>query len=205
MTAPKLKVTYFDMTGRAELVRLALHAGGIPFEDERLTREQFGAVKPTLPFKQVPTLTVDGVVMAQSHAMARYAGRLSGLYPTNALEAFRVDELLAASDDTLAKLMPSFREQDPAKRLALREEAAAGALPEHFACIEARLPLTGTYFLGDKLSIADLELYGARKMMASGWLDGIPTTIMDSYARWNAIANAVAAHPKVQEWEAAHA
>ncbi|OQR89677.1 glutathione S-transferase [Achlya hypogyna] len=205
MTHPTLKITYFDMTGRAELTRLALHIGDIPFEDDRLTREAFAALKPTLPFKQVPVLTVDGEVLAQSHAMARYAGRLAGLYPTDALEAFRVDEILAASDDTLAKLMPSFREQDAAKRLVLREELSAGPLPEHFACIEARLAAhKGPYFLGDALTIADLELYGSRQMLSSGWLDGIPTDILDAYPRWNAIADAVAAHPKVAAWEAAH-
>ncbi|OQR83114.1 glutathione S-transferase [Achlya hypogyna] len=204
MTHPTLKITYFDLVGRAELTRLALCVAGIPFEDERLTRDQFAIIKPSLPFKQLPALTVGNEVFAQSLAMSRYAGRLAGLYPADALDAFRVDEILGASDDTLAKLGPSLREQDTAKRSAMRQELSA-TLPEHFACIEARLAThKGPYFLGDALTIADLELYASRQMIRSGWLDGIPTGILDAYPRWNAIADAVAAHPNVAAWEAAH-
>lgn len=39
--APKLKVVYFDIEGRAEPLRVTLSVGGIPFEDVRLTNEQF--------------------------------------------------------------------------------------------------------------------------------------------------------------------
>jgi hypothetical protein len=48
-----IKLTYFDIKGVAESIRLAFTVGGIKFEDERLTREQFTAIKPTLPFLQV--------------------------------------------------------------------------------------------------------------------------------------------------------
>ncbi|OQS02778.1 glutathione S-transferase, partial [Thraustotheca clavata] len=99
MSFPTLKLSYFDLAARAELTRLALYIAGIPFEDERLTREEFAVRKPTLPFKQAPTLTIDGEVFAQSHAMARYAGRLGGLYPSDPLAAYRVDEVIASSDD----------------------------------------------------------------------------------------------------------
>lgn len=33
---PKLKLTYFDMPGRAGKIRLALHLAQIPFEDQRV-------------------------------------------------------------------------------------------------------------------------------------------------------------------------
>jgi hypothetical protein len=48
-----IKLTYFDIKGVAESIRLAFTVGDIRFEDERLTREQFTALKPTLPFLQV--------------------------------------------------------------------------------------------------------------------------------------------------------
>jgi len=53
----KLKLTYFDFSGgRAEPARLALHLGGIPFEDNSLLRSvDFAEVRKTTPLGQVPT------------------------------------------------------------------------------------------------------------------------------------------------------
>ncbi|CAN0567115.1 unnamed protein product, partial [Ectocarpus sp. 12 AP-2014] len=45
--APKLILTYFDMAGAAEPIRWALEKGGLEWEDKRLTREEFGALKPS--------------------------------------------------------------------------------------------------------------------------------------------------------------
>jgi prostaglandin-H2 D-isomerase / glutathione transferase len=70
--------------------RASLAFGGIEYEDHRVQGADYAAVKPTLPLNHLPALEVDGVVYAQSMAMARYAGRLSGLYPTDAIEALKV-------------------------------------------------------------------------------------------------------------------
>ncbi len=42
---PFLKLTYFDIPGLAEAIRLAFHVADIPFVDERLTQEQFNVAK----------------------------------------------------------------------------------------------------------------------------------------------------------------
>jgi hypothetical protein len=42
---PFLKLTYFDIPGLAEAIRLSFHVAAIPFVDERLTQEQFKAAK----------------------------------------------------------------------------------------------------------------------------------------------------------------
>ncbi len=78
----QIKVTYFPGKGRAEPVRLALHVGGIEFEDERLGVEAIKVRKGAgaLQLHFLPTMTVDDDVYAESGAMLRYAGKLSGLY-----------------------------------------------------------------------------------------------------------------------------
>lgn len=43
--APAIKLIYFDFGGRAESIRLALHVGGVPFEDVRITEEEFRSYK----------------------------------------------------------------------------------------------------------------------------------------------------------------
>ena len=49
-------------TGRAEATRLAFAYGNIAFEDERIPGPEFGKRKAegSLPFGQLPVLTVDG-------------------------------------------------------------------------------------------------------------------------------------------------
>ena len=82
---PQLKLSYFDFHGgRAEPIRLALAIGGVAFEDHRFGFPEFAEVRKTVPFGQVPVLHVDGVQVTQSDAILRYAGKLAGLYPTDA-------------------------------------------------------------------------------------------------------------------------
>ena len=91
-----MKLLYFDMAGRAEMIRLAFHVGGVDFEDERVPRDQWPVVKPTTPRGQVPTLTLDdGTVLTESGALLRYAGAIGcpRLYPEDPLAAARVDEV----------------------------------------------------------------------------------------------------------------
>lgn len=45
--APKIKLVYFNMEGRAELTRLILAQAGVEFEDKRVTREEWMAMKPS--------------------------------------------------------------------------------------------------------------------------------------------------------------
>jgi len=75
---PTLKLTYFDIQGVAEKVRLALVLGKIPFEDVRVQMADWPALKASTPYGQLPMMSIDGAEpMAQSDAMLRYAGTLA--------------------------------------------------------------------------------------------------------------------------------
>ena len=96
----KYKLSYFDIDGgRGEVTRIALHAAGIKFEDNRLTFPQFGEARTNMRFNAVPILEIDGEEFSQSDAMSRYAGRLADLYPTDPLQAMYCDEVLGAYED----------------------------------------------------------------------------------------------------------
>ena len=106
--APKLKLTYFNIEGAAEKVRLALKLGGLAFEDARVDFPNWPALKPTTPYGQVPLLEIDdGPPVTQSFAMLRYVGRLSGLYPDDPLLALHIDEVCGLQEDMARALAPS--------------------------------------------------------------------------------------------------
>lgn len=46
-TMPTYKLTYFDVKGIGEPLRLLLSYGGVSFEDVRITFEQWPSVKPS--------------------------------------------------------------------------------------------------------------------------------------------------------------
>ena len=93
------KLTYFDFDGgRGEPIRIALHAAGIEFEDERLAFPDFSTAQPGFRFYAVPVLTVDDAQITQSNAIGRYVGRMAGLYPSDDLQALYCDEVVEALD-----------------------------------------------------------------------------------------------------------
>jgi len=100
------KLVYFDFNGgRGEPVRITFHAGGIEFEDSRISYQEFGEMRKSLRFNSAPVLEVDGVQVTQSNAMCRYVGKLAGLYPDDALQALYCDEAMDAVEDLLHYLV----------------------------------------------------------------------------------------------------
>ena len=201
-----LRLTYFDFPfWRAEASRLALHIGGVPFEDVRPSREEFRAIKAEggYPYGQLPVLEVDGVVIAQSAAIAVYCGKLAGLYPQDDdLMAAKVDELLATANQMTYLVVPSMRERDPEKRRALRADLGEEILPQWLTQLEARLVSfgPGPFCVGQTLTVADLAIWRLLDWLTSGLLDGIPMTLLGPHARLKAVHSAVAARGDVQAW-----
>ena len=50
---PNYKLTYFNVKGRAEVIRLIFAAAGVEYEDIRLTTEEWVAMKPGSKFAQL--------------------------------------------------------------------------------------------------------------------------------------------------------
>merc|ERR1712053_52575 len=76
---PMVKLTYFDLEGRGELIRLLLHAGNIDFEDFRFGFGEWAKHKPNTPFGSVPVLHWDGEEMAQTMAIVRFVAMMVAL------------------------------------------------------------------------------------------------------------------------------
>ena len=201
---PQIKLNYFDFHGgRAEPVRLALHLGGVAFEDHRFTFPEFAAFRTTTPFGQVPTLHVDGVQVTQSDAILRYAGKLAGLYPTDPLQALLCDEVAYVVEEASVRIGPTFRmsgEEQKAARLAL----VNGSMPVYLEWLQAQLAAHGGNFFADnRLTVADLKVFVDVRGLNSGRLDHVPTDLVERVApALNAHMQRVASTPGVQAYYA---
>ncbi|EGF81526.1 hypothetical protein BATDEDRAFT_87476 [Batrachochytrium dendrobatidis JAM81] len=207
-TYPKLKLTYFDLKGRAEHIRLALHIAGIPFEDERISRKVFATMKESTPFGQIPVLTInDDVQIAQSTSILRYVGTLAGLYPsTDALKAAFVDQIVLHIADMTSPLATLMFETNEHNRSEMSKALTNEKLPAMFASLDRVIAKhgNGTWAAGDALTVADLAVYIFVGIFKTGFFKDIPSNIADGFKGVYGVFEAVARHPKVVEWEAAH-
>src|SRR5262245_28595615 len=113
MTKPKL--TYFDApVSRGEECRLALHLAGVDFEDVRVKRPDWPALKPQTPFGGMPILELPGKPpLAQSIAILVFIGRSHGLHPSDLFEAARHEAVMAHVEDLRGNIRPTLSIEDP--------------------------------------------------------------------------------------------
>lgn len=131
--AGDLELMYFDTEGRAEVTRLALHAGGVPFKDTRVAGADWPALKtdPTsLPgrmFGSMPVLKLGDHEVAQSTATAQFAADLgiNTQFPKTAAQRAIDFMMLNVLEDALLPIYAVLSEKDQAAKLKLKR-----ALPE---------------------------------------------------------------------------
>jgi prostaglandin-H2 D-isomerase / glutathione transferase len=203
MSKPKL--TYFDApVSRGEECRLALHLAGVDFEDKRLARADWLALKPNTPFGGVPILEMPGhPPLAQSNAILVLIGRLHALHPSDPFEASRHEAVMQHVEDLRAAIAPSMRMKDEGEKKAAREHLAANVIPVWGANTEKHIG-DGPFFGGAKLQVADLKLLLIVSWLRGGSLDHIPRTVLEPFPKLNRAHDAVRDHASVKAWYARH-
>jgi prostaglandin-H2 D-isomerase / glutathione transferase len=199
----KPKLFYFDApVSRGEECRLALHVAGVDFDDVRVKREEWPALKPTMPFGAMPVLELPGrAPLAQTNAILVFLGRQYGLHPADNFEAARHEAMMCHVEDLRGVLGPTMRIKDEAEKKAAREALAASQLPTWAERAEKQIG-DGPFFAGPKLHVVDLKLYSTVRWLASGKLDYIPATILSAYAKLNRVHDAVRDDQRVKAWYA---
>lgn len=176
------KLTYFDFGGRAEPVRIAFHAAGIEFEDNRLSFPEFGAMRSTTRFNSVPVLEIDGAAVTQSNGMLRYVGKMAGLYPEDALQALYCDEAMDAIEDLLHYIVQTFGLEGEELKVA-RQKLVDGWLSTYIKGLGELLQRGGGEYLADnRLTVADLKVAMQTKSLVNGVLDHVPVDIVEKLA-----------------------
>lgn len=226
MQGKGLELVYFDFGGRAEAIRLALKACQISFNDVRISREKFTSWKQEgkFPFGQMPCLFIDGEPLAQSNAILRYIAKLSQdggnkapLYPSDSIQAARVDAMLAQVDDLLVPVGVSMfpgrygwnfdqvsKDKAPIPGFNTRKLVRTRVVPilaAHLAKFEGALKASSTDFLvGDSPTIADIALFTLTQYLKKNMLDHI-----DCIALLDAVPKIKEHHQKFSNMEKCNA
>ena len=196
------RLTYFDIDGgRAEHIRIALHAAGIAFEDDRISFQQFQDRRSSLPFSCIPVLEIDGRPVTQSNAIGRYVGKLGGLYPEDALQALYCDEVLGTLEDLTNRVVRTFGLEGEALERA-RKELTDGWLSLYLRGLGELLTRGGgEYFASGQMTVADLRAFAQIRALRSGVLDHIPEDVVDTVAPGLvSLQERVADDPRVVAW-----
>ncbi|KAG1708333.1 hypothetical protein DVH05_025011 [Phytophthora capsici] len=192
MAPTNLKLIYFDVKGRAELPRMLLNYGEVKFVDERVQFPDFPALKPTLPFGQLPILEVDGKVFAQSMAITRYAAKLVGLYPSDAVDALKVDMFSCALDE-LDEPFTDFKvkTQDETEKQQKMKVFIEETVPKCFQALETLME--GKFVLGDNISYVDVQFLDLVENKLKG---EFPNFTLNAFPKLTALLSNLKAEPK---------
>jgi glutathione S-transferase len=198
----RLKLTYFDSpTSRGEECRLALFVAGADFDDHRLPRGEWPALKPTTPFGGLPILESEGrPAVSQSNAILGYVGRRYGLLPADPWEAMRHESLLNACEDLRDAVGRTFGIADPEELKRRRAELVAG--PLRTWAINMERQIEGPFVGGAEPSVADLKLFIVLGWLQKGVLDHVPSDVLSPFPKLGRLFESVQKHPKVVAWYA---
>ena len=194
---------------RAEVLRVSLYISNIPFEDVRISRDEFINMIKTgflpngkrVPFHQLPVIEVDGKIIGQTGAIARYCGKISNLYSNDNINAAKIDQIIDAATDITNIVSSTIREKDEQKKIEDRLLLKNKFLPRWFKYLENILSQEKSeWFVENKMTIADIAMWRLLGWLTSGIIDGIPTTIVDNYPKLKNIHYRVHHNAKVQEW-----
>jgi len=183
-----MTIEYFGMGGRAQPLRAAAFLGGLSYRDRFIDGAQHKATKAAgnRRWSGVPEVTLhdkegnDVVTIGQSNVCLRLIGSMGGLYPDNVVQRALVDETLAAIEDTMGLLAPSFPVKDAALKKKMRLELMeAPKLPYWFSKFEKRCSeneargAKNGFIVGDAMTVADLKMHFMLSFLLSGMVDHI--------------------------------
>jgi prostaglandin-H2 D-isomerase / glutathione transferase len=211
---PKLKLYYFDIKGKGEPIRLLCAYAGLDLEDHRfVTRDEFLAMREgtRLTFSQVPMLEVDGKhSLVQSCAIMRYLGKLAGLYPSDPIQAAKVDAIMDQEADAflgttvLTYGMRFGIDLTPEVKEKSYEYISDEVLPGHLRNIEKCLISSPTGWLAatEEPSPADFMWYVKLSLMAEKKELGEKIKSLEDFPKIKAFMEKFASLESIQEYYA---
>ena len=154
-----------------------------------------------LPFHQIPCLVVDDVSIAQTGAIARFCGKLSGLYPTHDdVNAAKIDDFIDFATDLTVMIDNTPNKTDEEKKRKARRDLATGPLKRKLSMLEKNISSDSEWLVTSNISIADVAIWRLLGWLSSGILDGMPTDLLSGFPKIRKLCLAADKHPNIQKW-----
>ena len=186
------KLTYFNLRARAELTRLIFAQAGVEYEDKRIAKEEWSELKPKTPYGSLPTLEVDGKVLAGSLPIARFVAERHGLAGSNDLENTEIAGIMDCLGDLLQAFVKVIFESNETRKAELQKKFNEEESPKYLSLLEKRVTADG-WLYGSKLTYADLAFFN--------FCDNLnQPNALEAYPGLKAVQEKVAALPSIAKW-----
>jgi len=205
-----ISIIYFNFPfWRAEVSRIALHIGKIKYDDIRVERDEFMRARSSgkldngtiIPFHQLPCLIVDNESIGQTAGIARYCGKLSGLYPSDDnLLAAKIDQYIDLMTDITVLTFNAGRDLEPEEKIIKRKEFFDQEFTRKFKMLEKNISNNGKTIIANSFNISDIALWSFVNWITSGSIDGFPNNILNDYPKIEKVFKYVKALPEIKNW-----
>lgn len=184
---------------------MCLCFGGIEFKDKRVTYEELYS-SGMVVFGTYPALEVNGRPINQTHAMAAFAGKLSGFYPSDPWQAAKVDEVFAALTDLTFCITntQNIKSMEDKSNVRARMMQPGGKMHNLLTGLQSLLEQNGRngLFAGTQVTVAELAIWRAIIWLCSGIVVGVdPKYLAHCFPELVRLYHRVEGMPYVQEWK----
>ncbi|KAG8311130.1 hypothetical protein J6590_049684 [Homalodisca vitripennis] len=195
--APKYKLTYFNGIGAAEPLRFLLSYMGEDFEDIRVDPADWQNKKSSTPFGKLPYLEVDGKILTQSIAIARYLGKKAGLAGKDDWENVQIDIMADTIVDMRLPISTFLMERDADKKNTLKEAYLKDTASFYLKKLDAIVKENAGYLANKKLSWADFVFTALMDFVSIAC--GVPDITAD-YPNLLALRKKILSLPQIKKW-----
>ncbi|KAH7705027.1 Nagst-1 protein [Aphelenchoides avenae] len=198
------KFNYFDLRGLGEPIRLMFTYADQPFEDNRITSEQWLAnlekYKTELPYGRCPVLEVDGANVAESLTIARYLSKQLGLRRKEDLDEAKVESVADFHMDVWTATIPYFGTRvglytDKGDAETLREQVFLPAITKFLPVYVRKLKETGAFLTGKEVAWSDFIVAEFVTTLSS-----IDPEVLKDYPELVQFRDRVYGLPKIKEY-----
>jgi glutathione S-transferase len=187
---------YFNVKALAEPLRYLFAYGGIEYEDVRVTRDEWPALKPTMPMGQMPVLEVNGRRVHQSISMARYLAKVVGLSGTSPWEDLQIDIVVDTINDFRLKIaVVSYEPEDDIKEkklVTLNNEV----IPFYLEKLEQTVKDNDGHLALNRLTWADVYLAGILDYM--NYM--VKRDLLETYPALRGVVDTINALEPIKAW-----
>jgi len=149
-------VTYFDVRGRADVIRIILEENSTPYTERRISIDEWPELKSNFTFGQIPVYEEGELLLNQANGIYRYLGRKFNMYGDSMLEHVRCDMVQETFVDAQSNIADFYWNPEFEK---LRDDYEKNELPPLLTRIQDLLvtnPIDSGFWVGSRLSFVDI-------------------------------------------------